>query len=47
MHEFGVPNRRKAIKKTSSGLTGKFTIKKIRILFQSCFLDFLKYFLSH
>ena len=28
MHQFGVPNRRKAIEKTSSGLIGKFTIKK-------------------
>ena len=36
MHQFGVPNRRKAIKKTSSGLIGKFNIEKIRILFESC-----------
>ena len=27
MHQVGVPNRRKAIKKTSSGLIRKFTIK--------------------
>ena len=37
MHQFSVPNRRNAIKKTISALIGKFTIKNIRILFESCF----------
>ena len=44
MDQFSVPNRLKAIKNTSSGLIGKFTIKtKIRILFESSF--FYKIFL--
>ena len=43
MDQFFVPNRLKAIKKTSSGLIGKFTIKKLRILFESSF--FYKTFL--
>ena len=38
MDQFVVPNRLKAIKKTSSGLIGKFTIKKNRILIESSFL---------
>ena len=37
MHRFGVLNRQKPIKETSSGLTVKFTVKKLRILFESCF----------
>ena len=36
MHQFGAPNRRKATKKTSSGLKGKITIKKLE-LYLSCF----------
>ena len=35
MKQFRVPNRLKAIKKTSSGLIGSFKIKKIRNLFES------------
>ena len=41
-HEFGAPKTRKTVKKTRSGLIGKFTINKIRILFESCF--FRKFF---
>ena len=37
MDQFFVPNGLKAIKKTSSGSFGKFTIKKNRILFESSF----------
>ena len=37
MNQLCVPNRLKAIKKTSSGLIGKFPIKKNRILFESSF----------
>ena len=43
MDQFFVPKRQKAIKKTSFGLIGKFTIKKIRILFEISF--FYKTFL--
>ena len=38
MRQFGVPYRIKAIKKTSSGLVEKFTIKQIRIRIASCLL---------
>ena len=37
MDQFFVPYRLKAIKKTNSGLIGKFTTKKIQIRFQSSF----------
>ena len=37
MHQIGVLHRRKAIEKTTSELTGKFTIKKTGILIESCF----------
>ena len=49
MDQFFVPNTLKAIKKTSSGLIGKFTIKKNRILFESSFFIKLFFFafLSH
>ena len=50
MNQFRVPNRLKAIKKTSSGLIGSFNIKKIRNLFESSFFIKLFYFfafLSH
>ena len=51
MVQFCVPNRLKSIKKTISGLIGKFTIKKIRTLFESPFLiklfSFFFAFLSH
>ena len=39
MVQFCVPNRLKSIKKTSSGLIGKFNIKKIRTLFESPFFN--------
>ena len=39
MHQFGVRNRRKAVKKTSSGLTGKFTIKKFEFYLRPVFLE--------
>ena len=39
MNKFRVPNRVKAIKKTSSGLIGSFNIKKIRNLFESSFFN--------
>ena len=29
MHQYGVPNKQNAIKETSSGLIGKFTLKKL------------------
>ena len=49
MNQLCVPNRLKAIKKTSSGVIGKFTIKNIefclRALFYGKFLFFC--FLSH
>ena len=50
MNQFRVPNRRKAIKRTSSDLIGSFNIKKNRNLFESSF--FIKFstffaFLSH
>ena len=35
MNQFCVPIREKAIKKSSSGLIGKFTIKKLGTLFES------------
>ena len=46
MNQFCVPNKLKAIKKTSSGLIEKFTIKKnfefyLRALFNKTFLLFL------
>ena len=37
MHQFGSPNTRKKIKKTSSGLTGKFNIK-IEIYLSAVFI---------
>ena len=42
-HQFGVPNRQKAIKKTSSGLIGKFTMEKscLRAVFLENFFLFL------
>ena len=46
MHKFVVPIGQKAIKKTSSGLTGKFTFKKIQILFGSCLFTFFFAFKS-
>ena len=39
MVQFCVPNRLKSIKKISSGLIGKFTIKKNRTLFESAFFN--------
>ena len=43
MNQFRVPNRLKAIKKTSSDLLGSFNIKKIRNLYESCFFAFLSH----
>ena len=40
MHQFGVPNGRKAIKNNSSGFTGKFIIKKFKFYLRAVF--FLK-----
>ena len=37
MNEFKVPIRQKAIKKSSSGLFGKFTIKKIEFSLRALF----------
>ena len=37
MNQFCVPNRLKALKKTSSGRIGRFNFKKIRNLFESSF----------
>ena len=46
MHQFGVLNRRKAIKKTGSSLTGKFTIKKFEFYLRAVLLEnFLFFFL--
>ena len=39
MNQFCVPNRRKSMKKASSGLIRKLVIKNIRIQFESCFLE--------
>ena len=50
MIQFCVPNRQKAIKKTSSGLIGKFTIKKIEFYLRVVFLVnfiFFCFYLSH
>ena len=49
MDQFFVTNSLKAIKKTSSGLIGKFTIKKTGILFESFFYKTFLFFafLSH
>ena len=50
MNQLRVPNTLKAIKKTSSGLIGKFSIKKIRVLFESFFFKNFSvffWFLSH
>ena len=50
MNQFYVPNRLKAIKKTSSGLIGSFIIKKIRNFLRAVFFIKLFYFfafLSH
>ena len=44
LNQLCVPNRLKAIKKTSSCLIGKFTIKQNRILFDSSFLENLSFF---
>ena len=46
MNQFCVPDRLKAIKKTSSGLIGSFNIKKNRNLFDSSFFykNFLFFF---
>ena len=38
MNQFRVPNRLKAIKKTSSGHIGSFNIKKIEIYWRALFL---------
>ena len=40
MHQLDAPSRRKAIKKTSSGLTGKFTIKEPNSIWELFFLNF-------
>ena len=45
MNQFSVPNRRKTIKKTSSGLIGKFTMKKIEFYLRALFLENISYFL--
>ena len=47
MPQVGVPNRQKAVKKTSSGLLVKFTIREIRILFECCFFRIFFCFLRH
>ena len=50
MNQLCVPNRLKAIKKTSSGLIGKFTLKKIEFCMRAHFLENISVlfcFLSH
>ena len=51
MNEFCLPNRQRALKKTSSGLIGRFNIKKkfeffLKALFYKTFLLFFA-FLGH